>query len=677
MHCKGVYRLNRSLAILMVCMMVLVFLPVQSAHSHAAQIGTGVCTASSLNVRTGPSSSYSKMGSIKRGTRVVVYDQRNGWYQIAFGNSAGWCSGKYINFTASTDPDTGDTTDSPDAIGQGIVRTSGGSLNVRSGPSTGYAKLGSLPNRASVVIYETKSGWYRIVYNSKTAWIYGSYVAFTPITPNPGATPTPSTPAPTPTTPATPTPTPAPSATSSSGIGTGKVSVSSSLNVRSGPGTSYSRIGKVYNGNVLTVYSVRSGWVELDYKGRHGWVSDGYIKVTLHSSNDDQNPQEPSPDSPDTIGTGICSVSTSLNVRSGPSTSYSKVGSIPRGANVNILTVSGSWYRIEYKGLIGWCSAPYIVASFSSDDTPDSIVEAVSVYSYAAMQQDIQALRARYPDQISVSSIGTSVEGRDLPVLIVGDSDARFHILIHAGIHGRENMNCNLVMMQIEYMLANPSTVYDGQTFEQWMSDVSFHIIPMVNPDGIAISQTKSGSEDILAICTLNLVGSSELSTYLSHWKANAHGVDLNLQFPSGWDEKESASLPAGVEYKGEAPFSEPEALALKAYTESRSFDITISYHSTGSVLYINFPLATDAANAKCLSLGQTVSNLTGYTIRDTPITEGAGYKDWVLSEHCIPSLTIETGTTSCPLPLSQFAGIWTKNKYLWPVLTKWAQEND
>ena len=664
--------LYRTFAMLVAAIMLLVLFPTQPGLAQASPIGTGVCTASSLNVRTGPSTSYSRLGSIPRGTHVTIYQQRSGWYQIAYGSGYGWCSGKYIDYSTSMQPPA--TTPSG-AIGTGVVTTSGGHLNVRSGPSTGYAKIGSLANRTSVVIYESKSGWYRIIYSGKTAWVYGAYIRFTPATADPSSTPTPpSTPKPSPTG-QTPTPTPTPSP-SSAGIGTGKVSVSGSLNVRSGPGTSYSRIGKVYNGNVLTVYSVRSGWVEVDYKGRHGWVYDKYIRVTYHSEDDGgDDPGDPPPDtSDDVIGTGVVNVSTSLNVRSGPGTSYGKVGSLSRGVTVNILADTNSWYKIERNGLIGWCSAPYIVANLSSQ--PDSIVQSVENYTYEQMMEDIRALKARYPDSITVSSIGTSVQGRDVPVLIVGDSDADIQILIHANIHGREHMNGNLVMMQIEYMLANPNSNYNGRTFSQWMQNAAFHIIPMVNPDGVTISQTKSGSDDVLAICALNLIGSSELPGYLSRWKANANGVDLNLQFPSGWEEKDSVDQPAGVEFKGTTPLSEPEAMAIKSYTQSHPFDVTISYHSTGSVIYINFPLASDETNAKCQSLGQAVRGLTGYTIRDTPLTEGAGYKDWALSELGIASLTIETGTVSCPLPLSQFAGIWEKNKYLWPVLIQWAEDN-
>lgn len=60
-------------------------------------ITTGIVTASSLYVRKGPSSIlYGKLGSLKMGTVVEIYEEKNGWYRISYGEGFGWVSGKYI-----------------------------------------------------------------------------------------------------------------------------------------------------------------------------------------------------------------------------------------------------------------------------------------------------------------------------------------------------------------------------------------------------------------------------------------------------------------------------------------------------------------------------------------------------------------------------------------------------
>lgn len=52
-----------------------------------------------------------------------------------------------------------------------------------------------------------------------------------------------------------------------------KIDVNSSLNVRSGPGSAYSKIGSLYNGTEVTVTEVSGDWGKMTYKGTTGWIS--------------------------------------------------------------------------------------------------------------------------------------------------------------------------------------------------------------------------------------------------------------------------------------------------------------------------------------------------------------------------------------------------------------------
>ena len=59
-------------------------------------------------------------------------------------------------------------------------------------------------------------------------------------------------------------------------------------------------------------------------------------------------------------GTYTVNSSVPLNIRSGPSTSYSKVGEIPNGAKVVTDEASGDFARITYNGITGWVSLKYL-----------------------------------------------------------------------------------------------------------------------------------------------------------------------------------------------------------------------------------------------------------------------------------------------------------------------------
>ena len=65
--------------------------------------GTGtVIGATYLNVRSGPGVSYKSIGSIKKGTKVTIHSQKNGWYNITTGNKKGYASSKYISTNKTT-----------------------------------------------------------------------------------------------------------------------------------------------------------------------------------------------------------------------------------------------------------------------------------------------------------------------------------------------------------------------------------------------------------------------------------------------------------------------------------------------------------------------------------------------------------------------------------------------
>jgi len=54
---------------------------------------------------------------------------------------------------------------------------------------------------------------------------------------------------------------------------------SSYLNVRSGPGTTFSIVGILYHGDIVTVLGIDNGWYRIKYKTWYGYVSSDYIIV--------------------------------------------------------------------------------------------------------------------------------------------------------------------------------------------------------------------------------------------------------------------------------------------------------------------------------------------------------------------------------------------------------------
>ena len=65
--------------------------------SNSKSIGSGNVTTDNLNVRSGPSSSNSLMGTLKINSTVEILGRNNNWYKIDYNGKEGYVSSSYIN----------------------------------------------------------------------------------------------------------------------------------------------------------------------------------------------------------------------------------------------------------------------------------------------------------------------------------------------------------------------------------------------------------------------------------------------------------------------------------------------------------------------------------------------------------------------------------------------------
>lgn len=303
------------------------------------------------------------------------------------------------------------------------------------------------------------------------------------------------------------------------------------------------------------------------------------------------------------------------------------------------------------------------------------IVRPVDKYTHRQLESDIQALKDRYGHRLQVNTIGWSRDGNAIYEIIVGNADAPHHVLLQGAIHGREYMTPLLMMNQVELALANYDTGhYDGMALADMFQQTALHFVPMINPDGVAVSQfgldgirSEALRQEILASYAGDVAlgkTNAPLEQYLPYWKSNGAGVDLNNNFPAHWEEM-LLSTDAGsfANCKGVMPLSEPETQALAALSTQRSWAATISYHSMGNIIYWDTQGSQSAATS--LALAQSISQVTGYSV-DNSKGKG-GYKDWMqLNGQMAPSVTIEVGSVPCPMPLGEYAAVWNQNKSVW-----------
>lgn len=329
-------------------------------------------------------------------------------------------------------------------------------------------------------------------------------------------------------------------------------------------------------------------------------------------------------------------------------------------------------------GILGGCG---------KKQAPDVVDVSKAEYTYEEMEEDLFLLQQYYPDLLRVNSAGKTLDGREIYYAEFGEANASRRIMINAGIHGREYMTPLIVMDQLEYYLANYDALEkDGKSFGKRMKGIAFCIVPMINPDGITISQKglEGLRSEVLREQVLTAYENdkkyggydqhySDLSDYLVKWKANARGVDLNRNFGiDGWLElRTGVTYPSSQKYKGEAPNSEPETQALMALTQSlEGLLCSISVHSQGEILYWDCGQTGEVRN-QTVALVETIRGVNGYRPQDRFVQADASYNDWCVLNLGVPSVNIETGTGSCPLPIEQFEIIRGQNLSLWDALVQ------
>ncbi len=293
-------------------------------------------------------------------------------------------------------------------------------------------------------------------------------------------------------------------------------------------------------------------------------------------------------------------------------------------------------------------------------------------YTYENMQNDLGILARIFPEIIQIDSLGKTEDQRELYHFYIGSANAPKKILIFGGIHGREYMTSQLIMEQTTEFLMKLCRTQDKE-YAKILEGKAIHVVPMVNPDGVTISQRGAmGIKNLdLKILVEEIAlregGRHPQGSYFHRWKANAKGVDLNRNFDALWETCEDAvQEPSRQNYKGRKPESEIESRALAELTRREEFQRTISYHSSGAVIYWDF-YQQGQLRVQTWEFAKRIGEITGYVPQEnTREQSSGGYKDWALLKMEIPSLTIEIGRQESPLPASCFEEIFIENRGVW-----------
>ncbi len=166
---KRFLRFSFLLAIVLCMTLAPVFAEGEAQEAPTARIGEVV--GGTINIRTGPSTDYSRITLVYTGRQVTILDEENGWYHIQFDGVDGYIFGQYLKEITPT-PQPSEPTEPTVQTGTVV----GGTINIRTGPSTDYDRITLVYTGRQVTILGEENGWYHIQFDNVDGYIYGQYL---------------------------------------------------------------------------------------------------------------------------------------------------------------------------------------------------------------------------------------------------------------------------------------------------------------------------------------------------------------------------------------------------------------------------------------------------------------------------------------------------------------------
>ena len=284
----------------------------------------------------------------------------------------------------------------------------------------------------------------------------------------------------------------------------------------------------------------------------------------------------------------------------------------------------------------------------------------IHFFGYSDLLKEAEALKETYQETVlKVEEIGKSYDDRKILLFSIGSGKKK--ILITAGVHGRETVNTIVCMRMIE------SCCKKIKEKEKSLEQYTFHIIPLLNPDGYMIAQKGFHALQNEALRKQAVRISKEKHIPYALWKWNGRGADINRDFPSKtWRSQKD----------GDYPGRQIETKAFMKAVNMLDTDLYLDLHSRGNEIYYYRKEMNKEYNIRQMDMANKMAELTGYTLVNPffEIADGdsGGNTVHYYSEHKKkPAFTIETvpEEENFPLDLKWQQEVYEKIKNIYTVL--------
>ena len=264
------------------------------------ELGYGKISGSSVNLRSGAGTSYSKVARGNSGDKAYIIGVKDGWYKVIFGEKICYIRSDYLELTeapyenksSSQSPKfyrggkslgvepsasalkgstgsnntttnkeeqkeepkpseststTTSTQTTSSGVKYGIGFTTGSGLRLRASASTSSKTIDTANKNEVVVVLEKVGAWYKVIYDLQEGYMHGDYLKV--------------------------------NTTENAELGYGKVNTSA-VNLRSGPGTSYGTVDTASKGEKAYIIGINNGWYKVIYGQHVCYVRSDFLDLT-------------------------------------------------------------------------------------------------------------------------------------------------------------------------------------------------------------------------------------------------------------------------------------------------------------------------------------------------------------------------------------------------------------
>ena len=231
--------MKRFLAVMLVALMLLSVMPASSmaASKYATVVGGW------LRLRERPTTNSATITSYYTGTQVEILGSTSNWYHVRTPDGrTGYMSAAYLKVGGSGSSGSGTAT---------VISYNGYGVRLRTGPSTGYRVIRTYPVGTQATVLQRGSNWSRISINGTVGYMMTKFLSFGSYDPSGSeqvvcyAT-----------------------IWSRNGYG---------VRLRTGPSTSYSKIGVYSVGTRVAVLQKGAVWDKIRVGSRVGWMMNEFL----------------------------------------------------------------------------------------------------------------------------------------------------------------------------------------------------------------------------------------------------------------------------------------------------------------------------------------------------------------------------------------------------------------